>query len=223
MRLMLLGPPGAGKGTQAAHLVKEYHLHHISTGDLLREARAADNELGRKAKAYMNRGELVPDEVVIGLVRDKLSDPQVSTDGFLLDGFPRTLAQAKALDELLEELDQELVAVVNLEVEPLTIVSRLARRRVCRECKASFHLEYNPPAIEGICDNCGGELYQRSDDQEETILRRLNVYQQQTEPLITYYAQKDLLVSVDGERPVTEVAAAIQKQLKELTNKHDCA
>ncbi len=223
MRLMLLGPPGAGKGTQAYTLVEKYNLHHISTGDLLREAREADSELGRQAKAYMDRGELVPDDVVIGLVKDKLSDPRVAVDGFLLDGFPRTLAQAEALDQLLEELDQELGAVLNLEVEPQTIVSRLAKRRVCRGCKASFHLEYNPPKVAGICDHCGNELYQRSDDQEETILRRLNVYQQQTEPLITYYAQKDLLMNFDGEKSVDEVAKAIADQLKELTNRHDCA
>ncbi|MBO8126503.1 MAG: adenylate kinase [Firmicutes bacterium] len=223
MRMILLGPPGAGKGTQAHYLVEKYGMYHLSTGDILREAKEADSELGRQAKAYMDKGELVPDEIVIGLVREKLQDPSVRLVGFLLDGFPRTLAQAKALDELLDELDQELVAVVNLEVQPVTIVERLAKRRVCRECKASFHLEFNPPETEGICDYCGGELYQRSDDQEETILRRLNVYQQQTEPLITYYDQKGLLVNIDGERSVEEVSEAITKQLEELTDKHDCA
>lgn len=223
MRLILLGPPGAGKGTQAQKLARQYDLYHLSTGDVLREALETGTELGRKAKAYIDKGELVPDEVVIGLVKEKLGAPEVSTTGFLLDGFPRTLAQAKALDALLEELDQELDAVVNLEVQPLTIVDRLAKRRVCKECKASFHLEFTPPKVAGVCDYCGGELYQRSDDQEDTILRRLNVYQQQTEPLITYYAQQDLVVNVDGELSVDEVSRVIGEQLEELTSKHDCA
>lgn len=210
MRIILLGPPGAGKGTQAAKLVEEYQVAYIATGDILRAARNADTELGRKAREYMDRGELVPDEVVIGLVKERLAALKPG-EGFILDGFPRTVPQAEALEGILQELGLNLDSVVEIEVNPVSVIRRLSRRRTCRQCGAVFHLDFQPPVREGVCDVCGGTLFQRVDDREETIRRRLEVYREQTQPLVDYYQKKGLLKKVNGEASVDEVAAAIRR------------
>ncbi len=212
MRLILLGPPGAGKGTQAQILVEELGIPHISTGDMFRAAMKGGTELGLKAKSYVDKGELVPDSVTIGLVRERLALPDCKK-GFLLDGFPRTAAQAEALDELLAGLDMALDAVVNIQVEPEVLVNRLSNRRTCRNCGAVYHLLYKPPASPGKCDTCGGELYQRPDDNEATVRNRLEVYTAQTRPLIDFYQRKGLLRSVDGEKPVEQVTTQIRREL----------
>lgn len=213
MRVILLGPPGAGKGTQATGLVDEYGVKHISTGGILREAKAAGTPLGRQAQRYMEQGELVPDAVVIGLVRERLVQPEVTTMGFLLDGFPRTEAQAVALDEILSELNQPLTAAINLQVEPELLIRRLSQRRTCRGCGAVYHLENMPTKVPGVCDACGGEVYQRSDDAEATVRHRFEVYATQTAPLIAYYAARKLLVEIDGSRAVDKVREAIVQAL----------
>lgn len=208
-RLVLLGPPGAGKGTQAAFLTQRYGVAHVATGDILREAKRAGTPLGLSAKGYMDRGELVPDEVVIGLVRERLAHPAVKEQGFLLDGFPRTVAQAEALDALLAELGTPLQAVLNLKVNPESLTHRLTLRRSCPKCGGVYHLENRPPKVAGRCDACGGELVQRPDDAEETVRNRLAVYTRQTEPLIAYYARQGLLREIDGEQPIETVREAI--------------
>ncbi|MCL4516144.1 MAG: adenylate kinase [Firmicutes bacterium] len=212
MRLILLGPPGAGKGTQAQVLVEELEVPHISTGDMFRAAMKAGTELGRQAKSYVDKGELVPDSVTIGLVRERLALPDCRK-GFLLDGFPRTVAQAEALDELLAGLDMALDAVVNIQVDPEVLVNRLSNRRTCRNCGAVYHLLHKPPASPGKCDACGGELYQRPDDHEATVRNRLEVYTAQTRPLIDFYRRKGLLHSVDGEAEVEQVTVEIRREL----------
>ena len=204
MRLVIFGPPGAGKGTQAKMLSEKLGVPHIATGDIFREAVKAGTELGKLAKQYMDRGELVPDEVVIGIVEERLRRPDCSK-GFILDGFPRTIKQAEALDEMLQRMGVKLDAVVNLEVSEDEVVKRISLRRTCRNCGAIYHLITNPPKKEGVCDKCGGELYQRDDDREETVRSRLRVYRQQTEPLLKFYEQRGLLKNVDGEKPIEEV------------------
>ncbi len=208
-RLVLLGPPGAGKGTQASYLAERYGVAHIATGDILREAKAAGTPLGLLAKGYMDRGELVPDDVVIGLVRERLEQPTIREKGFLLDGFPRTVAQAEALDALLTDLGRPLEAVLNLRVDPDLLTRRLTLRRSCPACGAVYHLENRPPKVEGRCDACGGALVRRPDDAEETVRARLAVYIRQTEPLIAYYAERGLLREIDGEQPIAAVREAI--------------
>ena len=183
MNLILLGGPGAGKGTQAKLIVEEYKIPQISTGDMLREAVKQGTELGKKAKEYMDKGELVPDEIVIGIVRDRLKQPDCEK-GFILDGFPRTIAQAEALDKMLDEIGKKIDAVINIYVPEEEIVKRIVNRRTCKKCGAIYHLIYSPPKESNKCDKCGGELYQRDDDKEETVRERLRVYKQQTEPLI---------------------------------------
>ncbi|NLC38714.1 MAG: adenylate kinase [Clostridia bacterium] len=212
MRLLLMGPPGAGKGTQAEKLSKKLGIPHISTGDMFRSALQQGTELGKKAREYMDKGELVPDEVTVGIVRERLAAGDCSI-GFLLDGFPRTVAQAEALDEILAEMGLKLTAVINLEVPDAQLIARLTGRRLCKECGASFHLVFHPPSREGICDACGGQLYQRSDDSEETVTNRLQVYHQNTAPLIDYYRQQDLLQQVDGSRSIPEVLQSIGRCL----------
>ncbi len=204
LRLVIFGPPGAGKGTQAKMLSEKLGVPHIATGDIFREAVKAGTELGKLAKQYMDRGELVPDEVVIGIVEERLRRPDCSK-GFILDGFPRTIKQAEALDEMLQRMGVKLDAVVNLEVSEDEVVKRISLRRTCRNCGAIYHLITNPPKKEGVCDKCGGELYQRDDDREETVRSRLRVYRQQTEPLLKFYEQRGLLKNVDGEKPIEEV------------------
>lgn len=213
-RIVLLGPPGAGKGTQAGFLKERYGVVHVSTGDILREAKAAGTPLGLLAKGYMDRGELVPDEVVIGLVRERLSQPDVRAKGFLLDGFPRTVAQAEALDQLLRELGLPLEAVLNLQVDPELLTRRLSLRRSCPACGGVYHLENRPPQREGVCDACGATLVQRPDDAEETVRNRLAVYARQTQPLIDYYAARGLLRNLDGEQPIEAVWQAITEVLE---------
>lgn len=207
MRLILIGPPGAGKGTQAAFLVERFGLVTVATGDILRAARQAGTPLGLQAKEYMDRGALVPDEVVIGLVRERLSQPD--TVNFLLDGFPRTVPQAEALDGLLAELGRPLDAAVLLEVPEELLIDRLTGRYTCRSCGAVYHLKDHPPLRPGVCDRCGGELYQRSDDSPETVQRRLRVYREETAPLVDYYRRRGILRTVDGTGTVAEVTDRI--------------
>ena len=208
MRLLLMGPPGAGKGTQAEGLVKKYNIHHISTGDIFRAALRAGTPMGLQAKEYMDKGQLVPDEVVVGIVGDKLSSPECA-EGFLLDGFPRTLPQAEALTQRLKEMNVNLDAVINIDVPTKEIIERLTCRRVCQKCPATYHLKFNPPQVRNVCDNCGGELYQRDDDTVETVQERLDVYNRQTEPLIEYYDKQGLLLSIDGGQEIHKVLEAI--------------
>ncbi len=195
--LILLGPPGAGKGTQASRIVAEYGIPHVSTGDILRNAVKNQTQMGLEAKRYMDAGELVPDSVVIGIVKDRLQESDTAK-GFLMDGFPRTIPQAEALDEALAALDRDVTKVLAILVEEEELILRLTGRRICRECQAPFHVEYNQPAKEGVCDRCGGELYQRDDDSEATVRNRLEVYRNQTEPLIDYYNAQGLVARVDG-------------------------
>ncbi len=215
MNLILLGAPGAGKGTQAKMIAEKYGLAHIATGDILREAVAKGTELGKKAKEYMDRGELVPDEIVIGIVKERLKEPDCQK-GFILDGFPRTLPQAEALDKMLEELGMKIDAVINIAVPEEEVVRRIAYRRTCKKCGAVYHLIYAPPKEDNKCDKCGGELYQREDDKEETVRERYRVYRERTEPLIEYYRKKGLLYEVDGTKSIEEVFKQIEETLKKI-------
>jgi len=212
-RMVFLGPPGAGKGTQASMLKSKYGIAHVSTGDILREAVKKGTELGKKAKEYMDKGLLVPDEIIIGIIEERLSEPDAQK-GFILDGFPRTIPQAEALDQLLEEKGMTLSAVFLFNAGKETILERLTGRRVCRNCGALYHIKYSPPKVEGVCDKCGGELYQRDDDKEETILRRLEVYRKQTAPLIDYYKKKGILFELDANKDSKEVFAEIERWMK---------
>ncbi|AXE87988.1 MULTISPECIES: adenylate kinase [unclassified Streptomyces] len=205
MRIVLVGPPGAGKGTQAAFLAKNLSIPHISTGDLFRANISQGTELGLRAKSYMDAGQLVPDEVTIGMARDRMQQPDAA-GGFLLDGFPRNVAQAEALDVMLREADMKIDAVLDLEVPEEEVVKRIAGRRICRNDSAHvFHVTYNPPAAEGVCDVCGGGLYQRDDDHEDTVRRRLEVYHTQTEPIIDYYKAQGLVTTVSAMGKVADV------------------
>lgn len=212
MYIVLLGAPGVGKGTQAEKLAKELSIPHISTGDMLREAVARGTEMGMKAKEYMDRGELVPDNVVIGVVKERLSQPDC-THGFILDGFPRTVTQAEALERVMEELGKKIEYAISIDVAEDEIVRRLSGRRTCEACGKVYHVIYNPPKQAGVCDECGGTLYQRDDDREETIRNRLRVYNEKTAPLIDFYARRGVLKSIDGSKPVDEVTAHIRALL----------
>lgn len=212
MKIILMGPPGAGKGTQAEKLVELYQIPHISTGDMFRKAQKDGTELGLKAKSYMEKGQLVPDEVTVGIVKERLAEEDCK-DGFLLDGFPRTVQQADALDGILKELDMALDRVINIEVDKSFLVDRLTGRRVCRSCGATFHVTNKVPKVEGVCDKCGGELYQRNDDKIETVSNRLDVYAAQTAPLIEYYQSKGIMSSIDGSRSMEDVLADIRLAL----------
>ena len=213
-RVIFLGAPGAGKGTQARRLAAGSGVPQVATGDMLREAVAEGTRLGREAKRYMDSGALVPDEVVIGLVDERLARPDVG-GGYVLDGFPRTVAQAEALDRLLRRRGQDLDRVIFFDVSRDELLRRLTGRRICRQCGTAFHLVSAPPKVAGRCDQCGGELYQREDDAESTVARRLDVYQTQTAPLLDYYTKRGLLVRVGGEGSVDGVAAQIQKAVRE--------
>ncbi len=218
MRLILLGAPGVGKGTQGDLLAAKFQRPKISTGDILREAVRNMTPMGIQAKACMDQGKLVPDAVVIGIVKDKLGEP-VCAKGFLLDGFPRTVPQAEELGTILQAKELTLDRVVNITVPRENIVRRLTGRRSCPKCQAVFHVEFSPPKREGICDRCGGELVQRSDDTRETVENRLSVYEQQTAPLIAYYQQRGLLSDVDGAGSVDQV----QQRIVELLSAHGSA
>jgi len=197
MNLILLGPPGAGKGTQAQMIVERYHIPQISTGDILRTAVKEGTPLGMKAKVFMDQGQLVPDEVVIGIIEERLKELDCHS-GFILDGFPRTLAQAEALQSILNKTGKSIDHAISIKVDPEELVRRLTGRRTCKKCGAMFHLLFHPPKKEGMCDRCGGTLYQREDDKEETIRTRLKEYQKQTAPLIQYYKLKNHLRPIQG-------------------------
>jgi adenylate kinase len=220
LNLILLGPPGAGKGTQAALLTEDFGLPHIATGDILRAAREAGSELGLLAKQYMDKGELVPDEVVIGVILERLADDD-ARDGFLLDGFPRTIEQAGALGQQLEEHDRRLNAVLLLDAPDELVVQRISGRRICRKDGHVYHLDFDPPKHEGRCDIDGSELEQRADDSEETVRNRLAVYHNQTEPLIAYYEERGLLRRFDGTRSPTQVHERIRATLATLRLEED--
>lgn len=211
MRIILLGAPGAGKGTQGALLAKNHGVERISTGDLLREAVRKDTDLGRQAKQYMDAGELVPDDVILGMVREVLGQ---LGQGFILDGFPRTVDQADGLDRILDDLGIDLDAVVVIKVGDDELVRRLSGRRSCPECNEVYNVHFDPPQEEGICDDCGAELVQRSDDQPETVKNRIDVYNRQTHPLIAYYEESDVPVEyVDGEGAVNQIQTEIEEAL----------
>lgn len=216
IRLIFLGPPGAGKGTQASRLARELGVPHVATGDMLREAAQQGMRLGLEARRYMDRGALVPDEVVIGLVGERLGQADAAS-GWLLDGFPRTVPQAEALDALLRQRGLDVDRVVFFRVPDAELLRRVTGRRVCRQCGTAFHLVFNPPAQAGCCDRCGGPLYQREDDAESAVAHRLEVYVNQTEPLLDYYRRRNLLAEVSGEGTVDQVTAAIRACLRRVT------
>lgn len=214
MRIVLVGPPGAGKGTQAAFLAQNLSIPHISTGDLFRANISKQTELGKLAKSYMDKGELVPDEVTIAMAKDRMEQPD-AVNGFLLDGFPRNVSQAEALDEMLQHEDMKLDGVLDLEVPEKEVVKRIAGRRICRNDSAHvFHVSYKAPEREDVCDVCGGELYQRDDDSEETVRKRLEVYHTQTEPIIDYYKAQGLVVTISALGKVEEVTGRAMEALK---------
>ena len=208
MRLAFLGPPGAGKETQARELARRWGIPQVATGDMLRESVAAGTALGREAKAYMDRGYLVPDALIVAMVGERLSRPDAAR-GYILDGFPRTIPQAEALARLLDERGEKLDRVVYFDVSEAELLRRMTGRRVCRVCQAAYHADFAPPARPDVCDRCGGELYQRDDDRPETVRRRLAVYATQTEPLLAHYRDQGLLATVRGEGPIDEIRAAL--------------
>jgi len=212
LRLILLGPPGAGKGTQASAIVEKYNIPHISTGDIFRANIKEKTELGKQVEEYLNKGLLVPDELVVSIVKDRISKEDCK-NGFLLDGFPRTVAQAEALDEELKNMSLTIDKVINIQADKDLLIERIIGRRICRDCGATYHIKFSPTKKEGICDKCGGELYQREDDKLETVEKRIEVYTEQTKPLIDYYAKKGLLLNVDGTKDKKEVFEYIVKSL----------
>ncbi|QGM32095.1 adenylate kinase [Bacillus sp. N3536] len=213
MNIVLMGLPGAGKGTQADKIVEKYAIPHISTGDMFRAAIKEGTELGLKAKSFMDQGALVPDEVTIGIVRERLSKPDCD-QGFLLDGFPRTVPQAEALDALLSDLGKSIEHVLNIQVEQEELIKRLTGRRICKECGTAYHLVFNPPVKDGVCDKDGGELYQRADDNPETVTNRLEVNMKQTQPLLDFYQNKGVLSNLDGQQDIKVVFADIDALLQ---------
>jgi len=212
MNVILLGPPGAGKGTQAKMLVEEYQIPQISTGDILRAAVKEGSSLGKEAKACMDKGELVPDSVVIGIVEERIQQPDCAK-GYMLDGFPRTVPQAEALDGMLKNLSSQIDHVVSIEVANEELVGRLTGRRTCRDCGVGFHVMFDPPEQEGVCDKCGGELYQRDDDNVETVTSRLEVYESQTLPLIDYYKAQEKIRPIDGVGEIKEIFGRVTQVL----------
>jgi adenylate kinase len=213
VRLVLLGPPGAGKGTQAKLLQEHFKIPQISTGDMLRQAVNDGTTLGKKAKQFMNRGELVPDSLIIDIVADRLAAADARA-GFLLDGFPRTVPQAEAFDGMLEERKVVLDGVIDLIVPRAELIARLSGRRTCKQCGHMYHLRFNPPGKAGVCDECGGDLYQRPDDREDTIAARMDVYDNQTAPLREHFRKQGVLRAIDGARPTDEVFAEIVRQVR---------
>jgi len=213
--IMFLGAPGSGKGTQAKYLGEQFELMHIASGDLFRENLKNETELGNLAKSYMDRGDLVPDDVTIAMLKDRLSRPDVQK-GFVLDGFPRTLAQAEALDKMMSEMQRQLTGVLYIKVSDDEVVNRLSGRLICRSCQTPYHLSFKPPAKKGVCDVCSGELYQRDDDKPETVRARLEVYRRQTAPLIDHYQDAGLLVELEGEGELSAVRDRIMRAVQKL-------
>lgn len=212
MNLVLMGLPGAGKGTQAEKIVEKYGIPHISTGDMFRVAMKEGTELGLKAKSYMDQGALVPDEVTIGIVRERLSKEDCQK-GFLLDGFPRTVPQAEALEVILSDLNKKMDYVLNIDVNQDILMERLTGRRICKSCGSTYHLVFNPPAKDGVCDKCGGELYQRADDNADTVKNRLQVNIEQSKPLLDFYETKGYLKNINGQQDINKVFADIDSLL----------
>lgn len=219
MYLILMGPPGAGKGTQAERLSKEFLIPHISTGDIFRKAIKEETELGRRLKEYLDSGALVPDDITIGIVKERIQNKDCEK-GFMLDGFPRTVSQARALDESMKELKKELDRVIYISVSEETLVERLTGRKGCKKCGTVYHISFNPSKNNSKCDLCDGELYQRSDDTLETVKNRFKVYLDNTRPLIEYYSQKGILEEVDGNKSVKEVYKNIKKIVGEARYDH---
>lgn len=216
MNIILMGLPGAGKGTQAEQIKENYPFPHISTGDMFRNAIKNETPLGKEAKSYIDKGQLVPDSVTIGLVEERLNQEDAK-EGFLLDGFPRTVEQAVALDEILTKSDRKIEKVLNIDVNPEILLPRLTGRRICKTCGNTYHLIFNPTKNEGICDNCQGELYQRSDDNEETVSNRLEINIKQAQPLLEYYSKKEnVLENINGEQDIKQVFSDVKKVLDTL-------
>ena len=217
MQLLLMGPPGAGKGTQAVKLVEKFSIPQISTGDMFRAAVKEGTELGKKAKACMDAGTLVPNEVTVGIVRERLSKDDCK-GGFILDGFPRTVEQAEALEKILDELNLKLTKVLNIHVPAEYLIERAIGRRICKTCGATYHVKFNPPKSADTCDNCGGNLYQRADDNAETMKKRLSVYEDSTRPLIDYYKKIGLYAEIDGKQPIEKVTEELVNVLSSVEN-----
>ena len=215
MNIILMGLPGAGKGTQASEIVKKFPIPHISTGDMFRKAIKDETDLGKEAKSYMDRGELVPDEVTVGIVKERISEDDAKK-GFLLDGFPRTIEQAKALNNIMSELDRNIDAVINIEVPEEELMNRLTGRRICEKCGTTYHLVFNPPKVDGVCDIDGGKLYQRKDDNPETVSNRLSVNVKQSKPILEYYDEKGVLKNIDGAKDIDEVTKDVIDILDQL-------
>ncbi|MEX2948619.1 adenylate kinase [Staphylococcus warneri] len=215
MNIILMGLPGAGKGTQASEIVKKFPIPHISTGDMFRKAIKDETDLGKEAKSYMDRGELVPDEVTVGIVKERISEDDAKK-GFLLDGFPRTIDQAEALNSIMAELDRNIDAVINIEVPEEELMNRLTGRRICENCGTTYHLVFNPPKVEGICDLDDGKLYQREDDNPETVSNRLKVNVKQSKPILEYYDNKGVLKNIDGSKDIEEVTTDVIDILDQL-------
>lgn len=216
MKILLTGPPGAGKGSQSERLVKEFGLTSISTGEMFREAYKNNEKLGIEAMKYINKGELVDDDITNEIVRKRLSKKDAESR-FLLDGYPRTVAQAKALDQMLSDMNSSLDAVIKIVVDKQVILERMVGRRVCKQCGQTYHLSFKPPKVEGVCDKCGGTLYQRPDDQLESVLNRLEIYESKTKPLIDYYDSRGIFRSVNGDQSFDEVYESIKKALEDVT------
>ena len=213
MQVILMGPPGAGKGTQAAEMVKKFNIPQISTGDMFRAAVKEGTELGKKAAECMSSGALVPDEVTIGIVKERLSKSDCA-NGFILDGFPRTVDQADALEKILSDLDKKLDRVLNIHVPAEDLIERAVGRRICKGCGATYHVKFNPSKVENVCDKCGGELYQRADDTAETMKNRLSVYEASTRPLIEYYKKAGKYTEIDGRQAIAKVTADLEAALR---------
>ena len=212
MKLLIMGRPGAGKGTQAVNIREYYNIPHISTGDMFRARMKNQTKLGMLAKSYMEKGDLVPDEVTIGIVEERLAEPDCA-NGFLLDGFPRTIAQAEAFDKFLKSNGVKLDAALNVDVDASILIRRMVGRRVCKTCGATYHVEFNPSKVSGVCDNCGSPLIQRPDDTEETAVNRLKTYDEQTAPLLDFYSKQNLLKTVNGDQDVDKVFNDIKATL----------
>ncbi|MGD6770335.1 adenylate kinase [Staphylococcus arlettae] len=215
MNIILMGLPGAGKGTQASEIVKKFPIPHISTGDMFRKAIKDETDLGKEAKSYMDRGELVPDEVTVGIVKERISEDDAKK-GFLLDGFPRTIEQAEALNDIMQELGRSIDAVINIEVPEEELMNRLTGRRICETCGTTYHLVFNPPKVDGVCDLDGGKLYQREDDSPETVANRLSVNVKQSKPILSYYQDKGVLENIDGSKDIKEVTSDVINILDDL-------